>query len=86
MWSSQRYIEIGKALGHPADLLENAVDQIERVIDAPHCDARIVALEFREAGHHDALFDHDLHYAQHHEYGRNQNDDLRSNRHPGRLI
>lgn len=37
MWSSQRYIETGKALGHPADLLENAVDQIERVIDPqPH--------------------------------------------------
>ncbi len=37
MWSSQQYVETGNGLGIPIDLLENAVDQIERVIDpAPH--------------------------------------------------
>jgi RNA-directed DNA polymerase len=37
MWSSQHYIKLGTELGHPLDLLENAVDQIECVIDpAPH--------------------------------------------------
>jgi RNA-directed DNA polymerase len=37
MWSSQHYIETGKALGLPISLVENAAAQIESVIDpAPH--------------------------------------------------
>src|ERR1035437_3117542 len=37
MWSSQHYVETGEALGIPISRLENAVAQIESVIDpAPH--------------------------------------------------
>lgn len=37
MWSSQQFVETGNALGIPIEVIANAVDQIERVIDpAPH--------------------------------------------------
>ena len=40
MWSSQQYVETGEALGLPISLLENAAEQIERVIDPqPHLPA-----------------------------------------------
>jgi len=35
MWSSQRYIELGKILGRTDELLDRAVEQIEAVIEPP---------------------------------------------------